>query len=91
MIKVEKKSKAIVKLKEGDSFFINGKEMKVDKQFLLQEHGDMKEMVVEIFNPDNDREYQIRYFNDQIDSSIEVFELQNEFQYVKRDPKSVAW
>ncbi len=65
--------------------------MKVDKQFLLQDHGDMKEMVVEIFNPENDREYQVRYFDDQIESSIEIYELQGEIQYVIREPKDVAW
>ena len=91
MIKIEKKSKEIGDLKEGDSFFINGKEMKVDKQFLLQDHGGMKEMVVEIFNPENEREYQVRYFDDQIESSIEIYELLNDFQYTKREPKSVAW
>ena len=37
-LKIEKPSKDIGKLKEGDSFFINGKELKVDKQFLFQEH-----------------------------------------------------
>ncbi len=91
MIEIKKKSKPIGGLKEGDSFFINGKEMKVDKQFLLQDHGDMKEMVVEIFNPENDREYQVRYFDDQIESSIEIYELQGEIQYVIREPKDVAW
>lgn len=78
-------------MKEGDSFFINGKELKVDKQFLLQDHGDTKEMVVEIFNPENEREYQVRYFDDQIESSLEVYELLNNFQYVRREPKIVAW
>ena len=91
MIEVKKQSKAIGNLKEGDSFFINGKEMKVDKQFLFQDHKNMKEMVIEMFNPANDREYQVRYFNDQIESSIEVYELLNDFQYVKREPKNVAW
>jgi len=91
MIKIEKQSKAIGKLKEGDKLFINGKEMKVDKQYLLQNHGKMKEMVVEFFNPENEREYQLRYFDDQIESSLEVYELQDEFQYVRREPKTVKW
>ncbi len=90
-LKIEKQSKPLGKLKEGDKFFINGKEMKVDKQFLFQEHENMKEMIIEIFNPENDREYQVRYFDDQIDSSIEIYELQSEFEYVRREPKTVAW
>ncbi len=91
VIPIEKQSKQLGDLIKGDLFFINGKEMKVDSQYVLQDHGEMKEMVIEVFNPENDREYQIRYFDDQIDTSIEVYELQNEFQYVRREPKNVAW
>jgi len=91
ILKIEGKSKPIGDLTEGDKFFINGKEMKVDKQFLFQDHEKMKEMIIEIFNPANDREYQVRYFDDQVDSSIEIYELQGEFEYVKRNPKTVSW
>jgi hypothetical protein len=91
VLKIEKKSKALGKLTEGDKFFINGKEMKVDKQYLFQEHEKMKEWIIEIFNPANEREYQVRYFDDQVDSSIEIYELLEDFEYVKREPKSVAW
>jgi len=91
MIKVDKQSKPIDKLKEGDRVFINGKPMKVDKQYLLQDHENTKEMIVEIFNPENDREYQVRYFDDQVESSLEVYELVEEFQYVRREPKTIGW
>jgi len=91
MIKIEKQSKPIAELKEGDKLWINGKEMKVDKHFLLQNHKNTKEMVIEIFNPANDREYQVRYFDDQVESSIEVYELQGDFQYVRREPKTIKW
>jgi hypothetical protein len=91
VLKIEKQTKAIGKLGEGDSFFINGKEMKVDKQFLFQNHENTKEMIIEIFNPENDREYQIRYFDDQVESSLEVYELLGEFQYTKREPKTISW
>jgi len=91
VMKVEKPSKDISKLGEGDKFFINGKAMTVDKQFLFQDHGKMKEMIVEIFNPENEREYQVRYFDDQVDSSIEIYELIGEFEYVRREPKVIAW
>ena len=75
----------------GDSFFINGKEMRVDKQYLFIEHKKMKEMIIELFNPENEREYQVRYFDDQVDTSIEIYELLEEFEYVRREPKTVAW
>jgi len=91
MVEIEKQSKSLMKLKEGDSFFINGGEMTVDKQFLFQDHGSMKEWIIEIFNPKNEREYQVRYFDDQVDSSIEIYELVEDFEYVRREPKSVGW
>jgi len=90
-LKIEKRSKAIGKLKEGDKLWINGKEMRVDKQYLLQDHGNMKEMIVEVFNVENEREYQVRYFDDQVESSLEVYELVEDFQYVRREPKTIAW
>ena len=90
-LKIEKQSKPIGELGEGDSFFINGKEMKVDKQYLFMEHKDMNEMIVEVYNPENEREYQVRYFDDQVDTSIEVYELVGDFQYVKREPRIVSW
>ncbi|MBT3642464.1 hypothetical protein HN604_04065 [archaeon] len=91
VIEVEKQSKALGTLKKGDAFFINGKEMKVDSHYLFQKHKDMKEMIIEVFNPANDREYQVRYFDDQIESSIEIYELQEDIQYVRREPKNVGW
>jgi hypothetical protein len=90
-LKIEKSSKPIGKLKEGDKFWINGKEMKVDKQYLFQAHKDTNEMIVEVFNPENEREYQIRYFDDQIETSIEIYELVGDFQYVRREPKTIRW
>jgi hypothetical protein len=90
-MKIEKQSKPLTEIKENDSIFINGKEMKVDKHYLFQDHGTTKEMIIEIFNPANEREYQIRYFDDQIETSIEVYELQGEFQYVRREPKTISW
>ncbi|MCR4284725.1 MAG: hypothetical protein NUV97_01610 [archaeon] len=90
-IKIEKQSKPIAKIKEGDKVFINGKEMKVDKHYLFQAHKDTNEMIIEIFNPENDREYQIRYFDDQVETSIEVYELEGEIQYTRREPKTISW
>jgi hypothetical protein len=90
-LKIEKQSKDISKLKKGDKLFINGKEMKVDSQYVFMDHGNMKEMIIEFFNEEKGREYQLRYFDDQVDTSIEVYELQGEFQYVRREPKTIAW
>ncbi|MBU2577012.1 MAG: hypothetical protein KKF50_04790 [Nanoarchaeota archaeon] len=91
VLKIEKPSKDLTKLKEGDKLWINGKEMIVDKHYLFQDHGNTKEMIIEVFNVGSDREYQIRYFDDQVESSIEVYELQGDFQYVRREPKTIRW
>lgn len=91
MISVLKQSKSITELKENDKLWINGKEMIVDNQFIFLDHGTTKEMIIEFYNPENNREYQLRYFDDQVESSIEVFELLNDFQYFKREPKTVEW
>ena len=72
MIKILDQSKPLGELKEGDKIFIQGKEMIVDKQYLLQNHGITKEMIIEVYNPENGKEYQVRYFDDQIETSIEI-------------------
>jgi len=91
MIPIEKQSKPIAKIKAGDSMWIQGKVMKVDDHFLFMDHKTTKEMIIEVFNPENEREYQVRYFDDQVETSIEVYELVNDFQYVKREPTGISW
>ena len=91
MITIEKQSKPISELSEGDKIWIHGKEMRVDKHYLFYDHGDTNEMIIEVFNPENEKEYQVRYFDDQVSSSIEVYELVGDFQYVRKEPKSVGW
>jgi len=91
MIPIEKQSKPLTEIKKDDTIFIQGKKMIVESHFLFMDHKTTKEMIIECFNPENEREYQIRYFNDQIETSIEVYELLNDFQYVKREPTSIAW
>ena len=89
--KVLKKSKTLMKIKEGDQISVNGKEMIVDKQYLFMDHGKTKEMIIEFYNKESEREYQMRYFDDQGESSIEIYELQGDFQYTRREPKTLAW
>lgn len=91
MIPIEKQSKPISKLKKGDSLFIQGKKMIIESHFTFIDHKTTKEMIIECYNPENEREYQVRYFDDQVDTSIEVYELANDFQYVKREPASISW
>jgi hypothetical protein len=91
MIPIENKSKPIAELKKGDKILIQGKAMTIDTHFLFMDHKTTKEMIIECYNPENEREYQVRYFDDQVDTSIEVYELFNDFQYIKREPTSISW
>jgi len=91
VIPIEKQSKPLGDLKKGDKFYINGKPMIVDSHYLFMDHKTTKEMIIEIYNPENDREYQVRYFDDQVETSVDIFELVGEFEYVRREPKTVAW
>ncbi|MFH0711902.1 MAG: hypothetical protein V1889_02220 [archaeon] len=91
VLKIEGQSKAIGKLKEGDKVWINGKAMVVDKHYLFMKHRDTNEMIIEVYNPENEREYQIRYFDDQVETSLEVYELVGDFQYIRREPRTIKW
>jgi len=90
-LKILNRSKPIGELGKGDKLSINGKEMLVDSQYLFMEHKNSKEMIIEFFNVESEREYQLRYFDDQVDISLEIYELQGDFQYVKREPKTLEW
>jgi hypothetical protein len=93
-MKIIRKSKPIESLEKGDIVVLNGKvKLMVDAQVLLIDHKETKEMAIECFNPENEREYQIRYFTGRLDvSEPELYELQGEILYVKReDAETVAW
>ena len=91
VIPITKQSKPIAQLKKGDKFWIHGKEMTVDNHYLFIDHKTTKEMIIEVYNPLNEKEYQVRYFDDQVESSIEVYLLEGDFQYMKKEPESVGW
>jgi hypothetical protein len=85
-----KSSKPITKVKKGDRVIIDGITYEVDAHDVLIDHGSTKEMAIEIFNPKTDRDYQLRYFDDQIETTLDLYELQ-EIIYVKRSFKKVEW
>jgi hypothetical protein len=91
MVKIKKQSKPLTGIKKGDKIKIDGVEYEVDAHYLFMDHKTTKEMIIEVYNPANEREYQVRYFDDQIETSVEVYELLNDFQYVKREPKNIGW
>jgi len=85
-----KASKSISTLKKGSKLKIDGKEYEVDAHFVLIDHGTTKEMAVEIFDPATDKDYQLRYFHDQVENTLQFYELQ-EILYVKRAFKKIEW
>ena len=64
--------------------------MEVDAQIVLIDHGSTREMAVELFDAKTDKDYQLRYFSDQAESTMEFYELQ-EIVYVRKKAKSVSW
>lgn len=84
-----KASKPIVKVKKGDKVWVDGKEYEVDQHYVLIDHGATKEMAIELFDK-NDKDYQLRYFNDQVETTMEFYELQ-EILYVKKVISKVEW
>lgn len=84
-----KASKPITSLKKGDKIKIDGKDYEVDAHYVMIDHGKTKEMALEIFDS-KDEDYQLRYFLDQVETSLELYELQ-EILYVKKQINNVEW
>jgi hypothetical protein len=82
-------SKPISKIKKGDKIKIDGKEYEVDAHYILIEHGKTNEMAIELFGKD-DKDYQLRYFDDQVERTLEFYELQ-EILYVKKRIAVIEW
>lgn len=85
-----KASKPISQLKKGDKIKVDGIQYDVDAHYVLIDHGKTKEMTIEIFNPNTDNDYQLRYFSDQMETSMEFYELQ-EILYVRKPVQRVEW
>mgnify|MGYP001580056775 CR=1 FL=1 len=86
-----KQSKPIAQLKKGDKVTVDGHVLEVDDHYVFVKHKDTTEMIVELFNPKTDKEYQLRYFDDQVATSLEFYYLQGEIQYVQTEVGKVEW
>ena len=82
-------SKPVAQVKKGDKITIDGKQFTVDSHYVLIDHKTTKEMAIELYD-DTDRDYQLRYFDDQIETTLEFYELQ-EIMYIKRRFAKVGW
>ena len=85
-----KASKPISKIVKGNIVKIDGIAYEVDAHYVLIDHGTTKEMTIELFNPKTDKDYQLRYFSDQAESTLEFYELQ-EILYLRREFKKIEW
>ncbi|MEM4259295.1 MAG: hypothetical protein QXS38_00845 [Candidatus Pacearchaeota archaeon] len=85
-----KMSKPISKIKKGDKIKVDGKGYEVDAHYVLIDHGTTKEMAIEVFDEEG-KDYQIRYFDDQVERTIDFYELQGEIMFVKKQVKKIEW
>lgn len=85
-----KGSKPISMIKKRDKIRVDGAELEVDAHYVLIDHGNTKEMTIELFDPKTDKEYQLRYFSDQVGTSLEFYELE-EIIYVKKNVSKIEW
>lgn len=85
-----KGSKPIDKIKKGDKMKVNGREYEVDAHYVLIDHGNTKEMAIDLFDSKTDKDYQLRYFDDNVENSMEFYELE-EIMYNKVEISKVEW
>lgn len=92
MVKL-KKSKPIAEVRKGDKVKVNGKEFEVDAHYVMIDHGDVKEMAIELFDPgskEGECEFQVRYFDNNFEGSLALYELK-EIMYESVELKSLEW
>ena len=89
MVKV-KGSKPISEIKKGDKVKVNGKEYEVDAHTVMIEHSENKEMAIDLFDSKEDKDYQIRYFDDRTEDSLEFYELKD-ILYDKVELEKIEW
>ena len=89
-----KKSKPIEKIKKGDIVSVDGKNYEVDSHYVLIDHGRTKEMTIELFDPkakEDEGDFQLRYFQDQIEETLEFYELVKGVMYEKKSFEKIEW
>jgi len=92
MMKI-KKSKPISKIKKGDKIKVDDKTYDVDAHYVLISHGSTKEMCIELFDSkakEGEGDYQMRYFDDQIDNTIKFYVLKD-IVYENVEVEKVEW
>ena len=89
-MKIAKQSKKISELKKGDFVTVDGKKLEVDAQYVFEDYKTTKEMLIELFDPKSDKDYQIRYFDDQVNETLKFYELK-EIVYEEVEIDKIEW
>jgi ASC-1-like (ASCH) protein len=87
---IVKQSKPIATLKKGDFITVNGKKLEVDAQYVFEDYKTTKEMLIELFDSKTDKDYQIRYFDDQVKETLKFYELK-EIVYDEVEIEKIEW
>ena len=85
-----KHSKPIAQVKKGDFVTVDGVKYEVDAHYVLIDHGQVKEMAIELFDK-KDNDFQLRYFADQVEETLEFYELVGGVMYSKKEVKKIEW
>ncbi len=86
-----KSSKPIASLKKGDSVIVDGRKLEVDAHYIFEDYKTTKEMLIELFDPKTDKDYQLRYFSDQVEDTIKFYELKEIVYEENENVQKIEW
>jgi galactose mutarotase-like enzyme len=87
---IVKGSKKVSEIVKGDVVKVDGKPYEVDAHEVLIDHGKNKEMSIEMFDKKTDKDFQLRYFDNDSEGTVEFYELKD-IVYDKIEIKKVEW
>lgn len=85
-----KSSKPITELKKGDKVKVDKLTLEIDAHYIFEDYKTTKEMLIELFDPKTDKDYQLRYFDDQVENSIKFYELKS-IIYEEVEVEKIEW
>ena len=88
---VIKASKSIGTLKKGDFVIVDGKKLEIDAHYVFEDYKTTKEMLIELFDSKTDKDYQIRYFSDQVEETLKFYELKEIVYEENENVQKIEW
>ncbi len=88
---VIKASKPIASLKKGDIVSVDGKKLEVDAHYIFEDYKTTKEMLIELFDSKTDKDYQLRYFSDQVEDTLKFYELKEIVYEENENVQKIEW